>query len=114
MNVFCYENDLFYPVYVSDEKFERCIDLLSDVYIKYFNRFMCNKAKSKNKKHFCRLYLIMSCKRFRVNPHSIVRLVWSNGSVFVYELSGCGFESSCSHFCRYLQCFSIEKVLQEH
>ena len=23
---------------------------------------------------------------------------WLNGSVFVYELSGCGFESSCSHF----------------
>ena len=23
--------------------------------------------------------------------------VWLNGSVFVYELSGCGFESSCSH-----------------
>ena len=23
--------------------------------------------------------------------------VWLNGSVFVYELSGCGFKSSCSH-----------------
>ena len=23
--------------------------------------------------------------------------VWLNGWVFVYELSGCGFESSCSH-----------------
>ena len=28
---------------------------------------------------------------------SIIRLVWLNGSVFVSELSGCGFESSCSH-----------------
>ena len=26
-----------------------------------------------------------------------VRSVWPNGWVFVYELSGCGFESSCSH-----------------
>ena len=28
---------------------------------------------------------------------SIICPVWLNGWVFVYELSGCGFESSCSH-----------------
>ena len=28
---------------------------------------------------------------------SIIWPVWLNGCVFVYELSGCGFESSCSH-----------------
>ena len=28
---------------------------------------------------------------------SIIWSVWPNGSVFVYELRGCGFESSCSH-----------------
>ena len=28
---------------------------------------------------------------------SIIWPVWLNDSVFVYELSGCGFESSCSH-----------------
>ena len=28
---------------------------------------------------------------------SLIRPVWSNGSVFVYKLSGSGFESSCSH-----------------
>ena len=27
------------------------------VYIKDFKRFMCNKAKNKNKKHFCKYYL---------------------------------------------------------
>ena len=37
---------------------------------------------------------IMPRTRFRVNPYSIVS---SNGWVFAYELSGCGFESSCSH-----------------
>ena len=26
--MFCYENNLVYPVYVSDPKFENCIDLL--------------------------------------------------------------------------------------
>ena len=51
INVFRYENNLAYPVYLSDHKFENCIDLLlitdenksHDVYIKDFNRFMCNK-----------------------------------------------------------------------
>ena len=27
----------------------------------------------------------------------LVWLVWLNGRVFVYKLSGCGFESRCSH-----------------
>ena len=29
---------------------------------------------------------------------SIIWPVWSNGWVFVHELSGCGFKSSCSHW----------------
>ena len=49
INVFSYE-------------FEDCIDLLlipdenklHYVYIKGCNRFMCNKIKNKNKKHFCK------------------------------------------------------------
>ena len=28
---------------------------------------------------------------------SIIWPVWLNGQVFIYELSGCGFKSSCSH-----------------
>ena len=58
INLFCYENKLTYPVHISDQKFENCMDLLmiSDenkshyVYIKDFNRFMRNKTKCKNKK----------------------------------------------------------------
>ena len=56
ISVFCYENELTYPVHVSDEKFGNSMDLLliTDenkshyVYIKDFNRFMCNKTKNKN------------------------------------------------------------------
>ena len=56
-----YENNLTYPVYVSDQKFENYMDffVITDknkshyVYIKDFNRFMCNKAKNKNKKYYC-------------------------------------------------------------
>ena len=62
INVFCYKNELTYPVYVSNKKFENCMDLLliteenksHYIYIKNFKRFMCSKTKNKNKKHFCK------------------------------------------------------------
>ena len=62
IHVFCYENELTCPVYLSDQKFEDFMDLLliTDenkshyVYIKDFNRFMCNKTKNKSKKHICK------------------------------------------------------------
>ena len=41
----------------------------------------------------------------RYSKHSsIIWPVWPNGWVFVYELSGCGFESRCCH----LICFHIK------
>ena len=51
---------LTYPVYLSDQKLEDFMNflLMTDenkshyVYIKDFNRFMCNKTKNKNKKYF--------------------------------------------------------------
>ena len=57
INVFCHENNLPYPVYVSDQKFENCMDLLHYVYIKDLNRFMCNRNKNENKKYFCKCFL---------------------------------------------------------
>ena len=59
VNVFCYENRLTYPFYVSGQKFHNSMDLLlmsnenksHYVYIKDFNIFMCNKTKNKNKKY---------------------------------------------------------------
>ena len=58
--MFCYENKLTYPVYLSDQKFRDSMDLLliSDecnshyMYIKDFDRFMFNKTKSKTRKNF--------------------------------------------------------------
>ena len=57
----CYNNRLTFPIYISNQKFENSMDLLlvTDgdkshyVYIKYFERFIFNKAKIKNKKYFC-------------------------------------------------------------
>ena len=62
VNVFGYENDLVFPVYISDQTFKSSINLLlliNDdqshyVYIKDFNTFMFYKTKNKNKKWFCK------------------------------------------------------------
>ena len=62
INVFCYGNNLVFPIYVSGQKFENSMDLLivTDgdkshyVYIKDFNRFMFHKKKNKKKKYFCK------------------------------------------------------------
>ena len=62
INVFCYENELVFPIYVSTKKFKNSIDLLlliNDdqshyVDIKDFDRFMFHKTKTKNKKWFCK------------------------------------------------------------
>ena len=73
INAFCYENNLTYPVYVSDQKFENCMDLLlisneyksHYVYIKDLNRFMCNKTKNKNKNIFADVaYNVLVVKNF--------------------------------------------------
>ena len=55
INVFYYENNLVFPVDVSDKNIESCTDLLmitdenkpNYVYIKGFNRFMCNNTRFK-------------------------------------------------------------------
>ena len=65
INVYCYENKLTFPIYVSDQKFENSMDLLLTtnenkahyVYIKDFDWFLFHKTKNKNKKYFCKSYL---------------------------------------------------------
>ena len=55
-----FEDELVFPIYVSDQKFEDSMDLLllidddksHYVYIKDFDRFMFHKTKNKNKKLF--------------------------------------------------------------
>ena len=60
--MFVYENELVFPIYVSDKRINDSIDLLllikddksHYVYIKDFNKFMFYKTKNKNKKWFYR------------------------------------------------------------
>ena len=71
INVFCYENRLTFPVYVSNQKFQTSMDFLliidgdksHYVFIGDFNRFVFYKTKNKNKKYFCTLHF---CKLFVV------------------------------------------------
>ena len=58
INVFGYENELVFPIYVSDKKFQDSMDLLlltkddksHYVYSKDFNTLMFHKTKNRNKK----------------------------------------------------------------
>ena len=60
--MFGFKNELVFPIYVSDQKFEDSLgfSLLIDndkshyVYIKDFDRFMFHKTKNKNKKWVCK------------------------------------------------------------
>ena len=62
INVFCNENSLTFPIYVSVQKFENAVDLLlvsnenklHYVYIKDIYRFIFHKTKNKNKNCFCK------------------------------------------------------------
>ena len=61
INVFGYENELIFPIHISDQKFEDSMDLLllidNDkshyVYIKDFNRFMFHRTKNSFVKVVC-------------------------------------------------------------
>ena len=60
--MFCYEDKMVFPIYVSDKRFKESIDLLllidddksRYVYIKDFDSFMFHETKNKNKKWFYR------------------------------------------------------------
>ena len=62
INVYCFENKLTFPIYISNQKFENSMDLLQIfngdkshyVYIKNFDRFMFHQTKNKNKKYICK------------------------------------------------------------
>ena len=73
ITVFCYENKLTYPIYISNQKCENSMDLLlfknenksHYVYIKDFDRFMFHKTKNKNKITFAKVaYSVLAIKMY--------------------------------------------------
>ena len=73
INVFSYENKNVYPVYLSDQSFDDCLDLLlinnHYVLIRDFNRLMFSKTKHKNKKWFWKSYLGYFSSEIILNKH---------------------------------------------
>ena len=72
INVFCYENKVVFPVYLSDRCYNNVLGLLlisngftnHYVYIKDFNRLMYNKTGNKNKKYFVNVvYSVLVVKK---------------------------------------------------
>ena len=77
INVFGYESKQPYPIYVSKEKYEDCMNLLlitenenkHYILIKDFNKFMHNQTKHDGRKHFC-MYCLQCFSSERVlNNH---------------------------------------------
>ena len=76
----CYENNLIYPVYVWNKKFEKCMDLLMITeenksyyaYVKNVNRFICNNTQNNNKKHFRKYCLQYFSKERVLVDHKII------------------------------------------
>ena len=73
INVFGYENELVFPIFISEQKFEDSVDLFliievdksHYVYIKDFNKFMFHKTKNKNKNGFVKVvYNVLMVKIF--------------------------------------------------
>ena len=59
---------------------------------------------------------LSNCNRTQIRNHLVckrtlnhlAKLVWLNGSVFIYKLSGCGFKSCCSHW-NFLNIYQVSK-----
>ena len=77
VNVFCYENKIIYPVYLSNQCFNDCLDLLlisnnftsHYMYIKDFNRLMFNKTRHKGEKYFFKSCLQCFSSENVLNEH---------------------------------------------
>ena len=78
INVFGYEKKKqAYPIYISKEKYNNCMNLLlitkdknkHYVLIKDFNKFMYNQTKHKERKHFCMYCLQCFSSEIILNDH---------------------------------------------
>ena len=76
ITVFGYENELVFPIFISEQRFEDSMDLLllfedhksHYVHINNFNTFMFHKTKNKNKKEFCK-----SCLQCFSSKHILIK-----------------------------------------
>ena len=79
VNVFGYEEEQPYVIYVSKEKFDSCLNLLlitkGEVkhycLIKDFNKFMYNQTEHKGRKHFCMYCLQCLSSKEHLEKHKV-------------------------------------------
>ena len=88
--MFCHENMLVFPIYLSDQNFDNSMDFLlvihgdksHYVYIKDFDRFMFHKTENKNNKYFCKSCLQCFSSKNVLTEHKKVCLS-INGAQYV-------------------------------
>ena len=86
VNVFGYEEKQKYPIYLSKEKFNHCLNLLLITegekkhycLLKNFNKFMYNQTKNNGRKHFC-MYCLQGFSSERVLINHKVDCIEING-----------------------------------
>ena len=86
INVFCYEEHQFFPIYISKEKFKDHMELLlitegrkkHYVLIKDFNKLMYNQTKHGCRKHFC-MYCLQCFSSERVLNKHLENCIQLNG-----------------------------------
>ena len=86
VNVFGYEEKQKYPIYLSKEKFNYCLNLLLITegekkhycLLKNFNKFMYNQTNHKGRKHFC-MYCLQGFSSERVLINHKVDCIEING-----------------------------------
>ena len=121
INVFCYENKVVYPVYLSDQKFSDSVDLLlipdklksHYARIKDFDRFMFNKTKYRVKlkshyvciKDFDRFMFNKTKYRVKLKSHYVCIKDFDR---FMFNKTKYGVKKY--FFKNSLQCFSSEKI----
>ena len=87
--MFCHENKVIYPVYLSNQNFDDSMDLLlissnfvsHYVYIRDFNRLIFNKTKYKGKKYFCTSCLQCFSSGSVLNEHKDIDIGISNDDI---------------------------------
>ena len=100
--MFCYENKLTFPIYISHQKFENSINLLividenksHYVYIKDSNRLMFNKTKNKNKKYFSKSCLQCFSSKNVLTEHEEVCLSINGAQSVRVEKGTIGYKNS--------------------
>ena len=65
------------------------------------NSIVCRDVKELIAQSRSHIWSLSDSKGIRTNNHLVCKRTL-NGWVFVYELSGCRFESRCCHLCKFL------------